>query len=946
MTGKKIFDDLVQYPLPQRTGVVDYVVYVFKKTGDFSKHAKIFFDRFYPKHVPLTATSLEGTIKAIHAHAAAHGVTQIRELVIVAHGAATELYPQVIEDLSDSTDTSFACITEYSLASLQAVFQQGAVFTSFRDARRAVCALLKDDSWVTIRACNVGQSRPLLYALFVFFGGKANVYAPTEYMVFARIAVEPGARIASDVGVYDHLRKQHFLATDEHTPERKSKIVAALVDPASFAVPVEVAKVNSGASDQAVEAFAALRLALDRRKVPDEIRTKLDAAGHTLTPRAKVLVDSQGSRWKIIDSTVDEQNEPLQIQFVILDLDDSTGEWLEARPQVADASSARIQLPIQLLMDQTTHDDFMGRLFVVASYLDDGVEAEDNANKAKLDALAAQLDGAQHFTDLPADLQGEFQDGFAAKGAAVDVSTAAMTVTKAGSKWHVASTPPLFLERDTLGQANGPDLHGIFVYYDRTPEQMKLHQLDVLAQTSLGPSDPDTPGVELPAYLDRFSREQLLAFMEHLRTPFRAMNAFFLQHAAEALGRKVHKVISDADAAAPLALDLMLDGSENDAYAASSYSFEFNQHWSEVRASSTHPTTFTTDPFEDPNQLLTKTLKLTGSGPTCDGQDPESPSVDVNDLRDSEQKGREKYFKNHGGKDGWPTVIQPDADCADFAKALDTIKELQAEGKTPPEIKAALEAIASSTAGKSLLDKITDVYDGLSFAKGLASPVFESELLSKLFNAADVAELFLKGDFTAESWIEVGLSDFAGEAAGLTMTAIAVPMYLYSHVMSQWDQADQNDQDMGELTAFRWWCYQLDDLASSGPLPEHVSINLGSDQAAAMNAYWHVYLRDRGEGIRPGFEPTMSAQFVESPSDLKDGYLKGVAIMDRVGPQLIANADRYISDAIDRLPMDPCKLKHLRDAGFIDFDGLRALVVRKIAEALLDKLPTVLGQAA
>ena len=646
-----------------------------------------------------------------------------------------------------------------------------------------------------------------------------------------------------------------------------------------------------------------MRSALDRRTIPTAIRTKLEAAGHALQSDAKVRVDSQGSRWRILDSTVDELNEPLQIRFVILDLEDTTGEWLEARPQIADSRSASIQLPIQLLMDQTTHDDFIGRLFIVASYIEDGVTADDNANKAKLDTVAGQLDAAHHFSDLPAELQTEFQTGFENKSATVDVTNAVVKATTAGTKWHVASKPPLYLERVSLGQADGPNLDGILVYYDRTKDEVTQHALDVLAQGGLG---SNTPGVELPAYLDRFSREELLAFMEHLRTPYRAMNAFFLQHATEAIGRKQHShvVISDDAAATPLALDTVLDGNENDDYDASSFSFAFNMKWSEVRASSTHSTTFTTDPFEDPNQLLTKTLKLTGVG-ICDDQDPESPSVDVNDLRDSEQKGRAKYFSNQGGKDGWPTVIQPSADCADFAKALDKIKELQAEGKTPPEIKAALDAIASSTAGKSLLTEITDVYDGLSFAKGLASPVFESELLSKLFNAADVAELFLKGDFTAESWVTVYLSDFAGEAAGMTMTAITVPMYLYSHVMSVWDEADQNDKDMGELTAFRWWCYQLDDLASSGPLPEHVSIDLGADQDAAMNAYWHVYLRDRGEGIHPGFEPTMSAQWVESPPDLTAGYLKGVAIMDRVGPELVANADRYISDSIDRLPNRP-----------------------------------------
>ena len=51
-------------------------------------------------------------------------------------------------------------------------------------------------------------------------------------------------------------------------------------------------------------------------------------------------------------------------------------------------------------------------------------------------------------------------------------------------------------------------------------------------------SDPDTPGPELAAYLDRFSLDDLASFVDVLRSPFKPGNSIYIHHAQEAMLRK------------------------------------------------------------------------------------------------------------------------------------------------------------------------------------------------------------------------------------------------------------------------------------------------------------------------------------------------------------------------------------------------------------------------
>ncbi len=101
-TGKAIFDERVEYPLPEKHGVRDYIVYLVPASDGYGSGARYFFEKFFKRHVHKTAVSLEDVVNVLQADAAAAGVSQIRELVIVAHGTADRLIVPLVRGTSES----------------------------------------------------------------------------------------------------------------------------------------------------------------------------------------------------------------------------------------------------------------------------------------------------------------------------------------------------------------------------------------------------------------------------------------------------------------------------------------------------------------------------------------------------------------------------------------------------------------------------------------------------------------------------------------------------------------------------------------------------------------------------------------------------------------------------------------------------------------------------
>ena len=173
--GREIFEARIEYPLPARSGVRDYVFHFVPASDGYGGGARDFLDTFYPHHVRKEASSLEAMIDALYTDVTEHGVTQIRELVMVAHGTSQGLILPVLRAASATELREYRYAWPPSFAFLQEDFDLGR-FTAFRDRRTAVVARLLDDSWVTIRACRIGLSDDAMYAFYSFFGGRANVY--------------------------------------------------------------------------------------------------------------------------------------------------------------------------------------------------------------------------------------------------------------------------------------------------------------------------------------------------------------------------------------------------------------------------------------------------------------------------------------------------------------------------------------------------------------------------------------------------------------------------------------------------------------------------------------------------------------------------------------------------------------------------------------------------
>src|SRR5664279_6506903 len=103
-TGKEIFDELEQYPLPKETGVKDYIFYFVPASDNgFGEAAHSFFDKFYKDkgYVGKDVSSLEEMIGALYAQVSG-GVKRIREIVIVAHATPQGLMSPIFAGASAS----------------------------------------------------------------------------------------------------------------------------------------------------------------------------------------------------------------------------------------------------------------------------------------------------------------------------------------------------------------------------------------------------------------------------------------------------------------------------------------------------------------------------------------------------------------------------------------------------------------------------------------------------------------------------------------------------------------------------------------------------------------------------------------------------------------------------------------------------------------------------
>ncbi|MBN1985678.1 MAG: hypothetical protein JW761_05205, partial [Prolixibacteraceae bacterium] len=378
--GRTIFENIEEYPLPQNPGVKDYVFYFVSTSSGYGLGASAFFKKYYKNHITKNARSLEELIDMLHSEIQSKNIEQIREIVIVSHGNMRELLFPVTKHAFDNEENKarYQIIRPGTLVNLQEAFKAGDPgLADFKAKRKEVIKKLTNTSRVTIRACNFGSSRDGLFALYSFFGGRANVYAPHEYQFFIdKLGISPELRLKTDLDFYQHLVKQGFISRKtKHSESRKEKIVKKLIEPGRgkhrfelSAYRVENGRVVNGDKEEH-DAFVQ---AFNQKTVPDSIRGRFLQEQLTLSGEETVQVKKKDERWKLFDDKLRINNHTYRIEYTIrveyeqFSDDENHTARLFVYP-VLNHRNSLPSIPLQLFFSEDQNEQYKGQIFELTS---------------------------------------------------------------------------------------------------------------------------------------------------------------------------------------------------------------------------------------------------------------------------------------------------------------------------------------------------------------------------------------------------------------------------------------------------------------------------------------------------------------------------------------------------------------------------------------------------
>jgi hypothetical protein len=935
--GQSIFENRVEYPLPTRSGVRDYLFYLVGAGDGYGKGARYFFDKFYPRHTRHNAVSLEDLTTQLHAEVTERGVQQIREIVIVAHATSAGLMPPVVEGVTASQLAEFRHITALSLACLQRDLAAGK-FASLRDRRKKVLAHLKEDSWVTIRACNFGKSNPGMYALYAFFGGRANVYAPMEYQFFGTHPVMDGMRLDTKLRVHEHLVKQRYLPKDTHAPHRRDAVVRAFVDPGQFSEPFVLATVGIETPDPAEAApYVNLVDGLNARRATDPLRARFSEQGFVLTRYPKVQVIVKDAAWLIRDALAHEGSTfPVEYR-----LNEEVGHEgnrriakLTAEARLVKVHSASECFPLQLFFSEHENETWRGKLFTLAFHTE---EADaDPKHRQAFEAFQGLLSRGVFADTAGHDIRAEFK-----KEQDIDLTAQARIreVSRTGEApreritWAIDDVASYLVRLEHPDTANGIGAHTLTVYENRDRASVLRQQYELMAR--LG-SDPDTPGTELPAYLDRFTIDELISLIDHLRRPFKPTHSFYIHHAQQALKRKKDFAQWFADHMPdPSRFVLPSDSpytelslAEHEDKRTVAYPFDFNGTWAEVKASAPTSTAFREDLYAEED--LAQKLKIPEEEIASRNAPPvlesDSPFTDIEELRGYDRPGKERLISTEKFVFD-PPKEDDDIACEEFAQVIAKWKELQ--GLDAAEIERQL-GLAKASDGRSYLEWVTYLWD-LSFPVRAGLALNNMSLLKDGFLVNMVAKI--PGVVTISA---------GGAVASSTVLAllrvwptIGIPFRMWKEFLMEQQKTEMVWEMTGRITAIRQWLRQLELLTFStvNDLPDRVTIDLDYQSAEPyfIGRYYQEQLDEYGR----------YHAFIYAPTRMKKGFDDGARMMHEAGNEILEKADEFIDRLVGELNLDSCRVKVLADADLLDHKKLKARIVRHMVRGLLDELPKV-----
>jgi hypothetical protein len=965
--GKTHFTNRIEYPLPS-SGGRDYVFYP-EKTDPYVQSARAFFLRWYSKHRAHTYTSLEGLIGTLHGDITQHGVQQVRELVIVAHANPVQMSVRILADAQASKQHGLQSVNHLSLARLQTLLPDPA-FKGFKDKRAIVVSRLLDTSWVTIRACRFGLSREGMYALYSFFGGRADVYAPKLYQHFLYCPLTAFPAVGTEAKLHDHLVRQRFFPK-KITPERARAFMTDLEESPLYSETHALA--STPISGETTEYKALLQALSERRVVPPLTQTLSAFMAARSVPDwspskgATVKRVAAKRAWHISD-TIRHSDVRYYIHFKLAEEEEADTRTLLVQASLSFTPAAPKQdrrAYLQFFLDDDPpkyqYRLLRGEMFRIAQYATSDVGPE---RKANFDKWLSLLKAMKYMdpTDAALDLRPKFKEiNVTLTAPQLTLIESQFDATPPRASWKIQEGRQLFLIKlETPVATTGALARTLTVYPLLTKKQQLAHDVAILTGAL---ASADVPGTELAAYLDRLPLDDLLSVIEHLRTPFKPGHAVVIAQAAQAMKRKrgFEQWVMDRepDRLRPEGTPLFtesgweLSESEREDRRQTSYEADFNATWTQAKAVMQVASAFQTDLFAEED--LVRKLQIP-PGEVLDDWGPDSPTSETFAPSDFESA----FAAAPAGLDKTSfdeREESPTADCRDFKQALDAAMAIK--DKDAEEIAGILKG-QTTARGDTLFDILQPLASNYSFIRRMGNFVQFPEGLPWIPSSVDgvITEPIsrvLKNNLSGELswWLEgegVLIARTAMLQTGLALLwawgVVMVPGKMLLHVAEELMRTEEHLERVGEATAMLQWLREVENVTyRAATVPDLHELDISTPvpvQVVGFTPPW------AGEPYHTGrlfyevyLETGAHQQFlISSPAAVKRGFDRAALAMKfNVADELTRRAQTGMSELLKRWGFDDCEVDVLIKAGLLDLNALHSQVVSELAGAVRKQLP-------
>ena len=913
--GRTIFEHIEEYPLPQKPGVKDYVFYFVSTSSGYGLGASVFFKKYYKNHITKNARNLEELIDVLHFEIQSKNIDQIREIVIVSHGNMRELLFPVTKHAfdNDNNKAKYQIIRPGTLVNLQEAFKaDDPGLADFKTKRKEVIKKLTNTSRVTIRACNFGSSRDGLFALYSFFGGRANVYAPHEYQFFIdKLGISPELRLKTDLDFYQHLVKQGFVSRKtKHSESRKEKIVKKLIEPGRgkhrfelSAYRIENGRVVNGDKEEH-DAFVQ---AFNQKTVPDSVRKRFLQEQLTLSGEESVQVKMKDERWILFDDKLRINNHTYRIEYTIrveyeqFSDDENHTAGLFVYP-VLNHRNSLPSIPLQLFFSEYQNEQYKGQIFELTSYSSYPDKDPDTEGMANYDAYVKLLD------------EGNFQDNNGHNILTVFEQESFPLTNPKIVRLPLENNKKQWEIRDEITYKIKEALYYIFPIgimkalkvFEPITRQMRL---DFFASQG---SDPDTPGTELMAYLDNHSLEELYDLIHFLRKPYKEEHAFYIYMAQEAMERKaefmawpVKKEEDEKRKSDPLCIypewSLL---SDLERVHKNKYAYQFSNVWREAKASSSRNKEFETDLFEE--RKLPFRVEIFGElmDPDTPEDDPEIVEKDPNNPKAIPDPPPEFFDKEIIFEE----IRHEDLNCQKFKEALEIIK--QNKGKSWEEIEKILKETKVSGSTGTLYEYLTSNYGYNSF-----------EI------ANEVLQMF--SPYASSPGIVGRLGSFAGSRvvfAGSVFFAIAGPLLMWKSVLDTIKVGEDNHKRLGTINGLKQGNELIREIINKYNIE---GIPIADSYDLFSNAPDHIEAYKQFTGDKRAL--ILMSEFTKAH---KAGYIIGLR---EVNNALNADLRKHMSifkEYVTGMGLKECHFKELMDSGLIDENMVKRAILQGLYEQI------------